>query len=111
MDKSLVLLLDCYKSDPSRVDGWRSLEDSDLSPLANKEEGAPQYVASLAALGLLVGKENASSRLIKKNTRKRKISTSREHVAIFVDRFIVQKFNWNSTCPTRPNALALFGSF
>jgi hypothetical protein len=33
------LLLDCYKSDPARVDR-RSLEDSDLSPLA-KMEGNP----------------------------------------------------------------------
>jgi len=53
------LSLDRYKSDPSRVD-WRSLEDSDLSPLANEEESVPQYVASLAALGLLAGKETES---------------------------------------------------
>jgi len=33
------LLLDHYKSDPARVN-WRSLEDSDLSPLAKKEGSA-----------------------------------------------------------------------
>ena len=33
------LSLDRYRSDPSRVD-WRSLENSDLSPLANKEVSA-----------------------------------------------------------------------
>ena len=33
------LSLDCYKSDPARVD-WRSLEDSDLSPLM-KKVGSP----------------------------------------------------------------------
>jgi len=33
------LSLNRYKSDPARVD-WRSLEDSDLSPLAKKEGSA-----------------------------------------------------------------------
>jgi hypothetical protein len=46
------LSLNHYKSNPARVN-CRSLENSDLSPLANKEGRAPQYVASLAALDLL----------------------------------------------------------
>ena len=51
-DQIPCLSLDHYRSDPARVD-WRSLEYSDLSPLARKEGKCPQCVASPAALDLL----------------------------------------------------------
>jgi hypothetical protein len=38
-DQIPCLSLDHYRSDPARVD-WRSLEDSDLSPLAKKGDGS-----------------------------------------------------------------------
>ena len=60
--------LDHYRSDPARVD-WRSLEDSDLSPLGRKEGKSLLFVASLAALDLLERKgwDDASMPFIKRH--------------------------------------------
>lgn len=52
-DQIPCLSLDHYRSDPARVD-LRSLEYSDLSPLARKEGRCLQCVASPAALDLLL---------------------------------------------------------
>jgi len=45
------LSLDHYRSDPARVD-WRSLEDSDLSPLGRKEGKSLLFVATQFDRGL-----------------------------------------------------------
>ncbi len=60
-DQIPCLSLDHYRSDPARVD-WRSLEYSDLSPLARKEGKCPQCVASLAALDLLLERKRGATR-------------------------------------------------
>jgi hypothetical protein len=60
-DQIPCLSLDHYRSDSARVDR-RSLEYSDLSPLARKEGKCLQCVASPAALDLLERKRGAMTR-------------------------------------------------
>jgi len=59
------LLLDHYRSDTAGVD-WRSLEYSDLSPLARKGGKSLQCVTSLAALDLLERKRKADASMLYK---------------------------------------------
>lgn len=70
------MLLDHYRSDTAGVN-WRSLEYSDLSPLAREEGKCLQCVTSLAALDLLERKRIADASMLYKVAQAYVIFTSR----------------------------------